>query len=290
MRRVTLQTWNMFGAAQDLRSFLRWRGIPDAHRLAHPEVVSQLHGTDVVCLQELFLEETADFFHALPYPHKTRDHNKATLWPLTVAGSGLGIASRFPLVEHAIRPFRRPHVGAERFARKGVMWARLLVSDAPRVELDVVTTHLQSGYDAKARRVRERQLAELRALVDEVGSPDRAFVVAGDLNIDGLATAREVGGEYAALRSAFDGFEDLGAKADHATFDPHPERNALAHRFESGGSPQRIDYVLFRPAATGHVEPERFDLVLHLPLVHERGPMFASDHYGLQVTMRTRAA
>ena len=34
----TLQTWNCFGAAQGPISFLSWRGVPDSHRLTHPEV------------------------------------------------------------------------------------------------------------------------------------------------------------------------------------------------------------------------------------------------------------
>ncbi len=280
-----LQTWNCFGAAQDARGFFRWRGVPDAHRLEHPHVIERVSEADVVCLQEIFLGDAEDFFHGLGHEHKTRDHNRSTLWPLTFGGSGLGLASRFPLSESGIVPFSRPHAGPERLARKGMLHARVCVRSSPRVEIDVVTTHLQAGYDQKARAVRERQIRELRDLVDRLGSSDRAFVVCGDLNICGLQPSRERG-EYASLVAAFDGFRDLGADEDHATFDPRPEANTLAYRFEKGGPRQRIDYVLFRPPRAGRVSAERCELVLDAPITADgAAPTYPSDHFGVRVTI-----
>src|SRR5262245_47116223 len=123
MTSFALKTWNCFGAAQDARALLRWRGIPDAHRLSHPEVVAAVRSSDIVCMQELFLSEAEAFFDGLEHEHKTRDHNRNTYWPLTVGGSGLGLASRFRIVRGGLRPFDRPQAGAERFARKGMLHA-----------------------------------------------------------------------------------------------------------------------------------------------------------------------
>jgi endonuclease/exonuclease/phosphatase family metal-dependent hydrolase len=278
-----LKTWNCFGAAQNAQSFLRWRGVPDAHRLLHPHLVSTVKTADVVCVQELFLHDAVSFFDGLDHEHKARDHNANTYWPLTFGGSGLGVASRMPLVSQRVHVFGGPKRGSERFARKGMLHARLRVAG---VELDVVTTHLQSGYDARSRAVRAHQLAELRALVDTVGSDERTFVICGDLNIDGLAPVR--GGEYAAIRAALPGFDDLGAERDLPTFHPDAAINALAHRYEAGSPAQRIDYVLFRPSRRRDVEPDDCELFLHEPLPCE--PLtFASDHFGLRVRLHVKS-
>jgi endonuclease/exonuclease/phosphatase family metal-dependent hydrolase len=280
MTTFTLKTWNCFGAAQHAGAFIRWRGIPDAHRLTHPEVISTVQAADVVCVQELFLTEAVSFFDALDHAHKARDHNQNTYWPLTFGGSGLGLASRFQLASRHVRGFSGPKVGFERFARKGMLHARLRVEGA---ELDVVTTHFQSGYDARARSVRAHQLAELRRLVDELGAEHRSFVVCGDLNIDGLAPARS--GEYASLRAALPDFVDLGASGDQPTFHPDAEVNPLAHRFEAGSPPQRIDYVLFRPSRQRDLEAEDCELVLADPLPGGGLVTFPSDHFGLRVRL-----
>ncbi len=293
MSRLVLQTWNCFGAAQSAVAVLRRRGPPDAHRFAHPDVRRVLEEADVVCFQEVFLTDVESFFDGLVHLHKHRDHNLSTWWPLTFGGSGLGIASRFPFLEKLSRPFRRPHVGAERFARKGMLHARVRVDGTETTagfEVDVLTTHLQAGYSLGARIVRERQLRELRHFVDEVGSAERAFVVCGDLNIDGLKPSRAQG-EYAALTETLDDFHDLGADDDHATFHPHPEINALAYRFEAGGPRQRIDYVLFRPPRERHVAAKACEVVFDRPLVAGRGAQtFASDHFGLRVVLHAEGA
>lgn len=285
MSRIVLQTWNCFGAAQTAAAVLRWRGPPDPHRFDHPTLIRVLEEADIVCFQEVFLSDVERFFDGLGHSHKQRDTNASTLWPPTFGGSGLGIASRFPILDRLVRPFRKPHVGPERFARKGMLHARVHVqgdATSEGFEVDVVTTHLQAGYTDGARRVRERQLAEIRELVDEIGSPARPFIVCGDLNIDGLRPVREAG-EYVALTRTLPDFLDLGADDDHATFHPHPEHNPLAYRFEPAGARQRIDYVLFRAPHTRHVSAEACEIVLDRPLDDLR--TFASDHFGLRVVL-----
>ena len=282
MSAFVVSTWNCFGAAQSLGAFLRWRGAPDAHRFELEEVARAVEGLDVVCMQEVFLSDAELFFERLSHDHKVRDPNESTLWPLTFGGSGLGLASRFEIADRVVVPFSRPQIGTERFGRKGMIHARLRVGGA---EIDLVTTHMQSGYGARAARVRGRQLAELRALVAERGSVDRGFVVCGDLNIDGLSAVRAAG-EYARLSLALDGFDDLGARDDHPTFHPDAAVNALAHRFEAGSPEQRLDYVFFRPPADGHVRALGCELVLHEPIdTPEHGRTFPSDHFGLQARL-----
>ncbi|MBK6513995.1 MAG: endonuclease/exonuclease/phosphatase family protein [Polyangiaceae bacterium] len=124
MRSFVLKTWNCFGAAQSLSAFVRWEGAPDGHRFSLREVETAAERADILCLQELFLSEAERFFDRLPHEHKVRDTNGSTWWPLTFGGSGLGIASRLPIVASRIQPFGRPQSGAERFARKGMLHAR----------------------------------------------------------------------------------------------------------------------------------------------------------------------
>ncbi len=278
----TLATWNTFGAAQGPLALLRGRGATEGHRLSHPELERALAAVDVLCLQELWLAEaTAAFTRALP--HRALASNHATLWPLTLGGSGLGVASRFPLVHASFKDYSRPHVGSERFARKGLAHARLAVpTPGAPAEVDVITTHLQAGYGDGARAVRARHLRELRAFAEAVGDASRPMVVCGDLNVDGRAHRRDA--EYAAVAEVFSGYLDVFAEPDHPTY--HPGDNGLARRFEPGGPVQRIDYVLLRESGR-RLRVERAEVFLERPLPPRAGypATHASDHYGLRLAL-----
>ena len=280
MSELTIQTWNCFGVAQSLRSALTSKGVVDPHRLVHPEVRKSVAEADIVCLQELYLDDAEAFFDGLDQPHKTRDDNRSQWWPFTVGGSGLGVASRLPFHSRALRPFSRPQVGSERLARKGLLHVRV---NAGAAEIDLITTHMQSGYDDRARAVRERQLGELRSMVDELGSADRTFVVCGDFNICGLS--RSGRREYAALATMLHDFVDLGAEEDAPTFHPDPEVNSLAHRFEARSPVQRVDYVFFRAARESGPRPVKCQITLSGRLDGYGPSTFASDHFGLRATL-----
>ncbi len=284
MSSVRIASWNCFGAAQSARAFLLREGAPDPHRFHHPDVASALTDADVVCLQELWVRDAEALFHRLPHAHKAKDHNRTEWWPLTIGGSGLGIASRHRIVAHGVRAFSRPHAGAERFARKGMLHARI---EAHGAEFDLVTTHLQSGTSPASRSVRARHARELAAFVREVGDPSRALVVCGDFNIDGLRASRA--DEYAVLRDALSGLEDLGADEDVPTYHPHPEHNLLAHRFDRGAPAQRIDYVFFRAPAAGAVATHAFRRSLDAALDHGTRETHPSDHFALVFDLRLGA-
>ena len=278
---LRLLTWNSFGAAQDALSFLRWRGVPDAHRFDHPLVHEVAARADVLCMQEVYLSEAERFFDALGHDHKLRDSNAMRFRPLSVAGSGLGVASRLPISRHGRRTFSPPHTSAERFARKGMLHARVRVGDA---YVDIVNTHMQSGMGVLSRVIRKRQLTELRRFVEDVGSPGVPMIVCGDFNIDGLAKNRAT--EYAELVRALPEFVDLGAAADHVTFDS--EHNLLARRHYPEEPPQRLDYTLVSDPS-GKLEIVAIERVFHVALESAFGaPTFASDHYAMETRLRVR--
>jgi endonuclease/exonuclease/phosphatase family metal-dependent hydrolase len=237
-----LTTWNCFGAAQTASAFLQWRGAAAGHRLRHPALRAELTQSTVLCTQEVWLADVEEFFEALPHRHKVRDRNASTLVPPSVGGSGLAVASHLPIVESAQRMFAGPKVHAERAARKGMLHARMEVR--PGLQVDIVTTHMQSGYSKEAALVRARQLGELRAFATEKNQGKRDLFVCGDLNLCGLKSERVL--EYAALQKHFADFEDVFAETDEPTFCPGEGQNSLAHQFEPHAKPQRLDYILFR--------------------------------------------
>jgi endonuclease/exonuclease/phosphatase family metal-dependent hydrolase len=202
-----------------------------------------------------------------------------------VRGTGLGICTKYVLKTSRLSNFGGASVGWDRLARKGVLYAQLVLEEGLLV--DIVTTHMQAGHAAHAVNARMGQLEELVPLLAAVGSKDRALIVCGDFNIDGLGAARELA-PYRRLAAVLDGFEDLGAVADLPTFEPN--HNALANQFEPGGSAQRIDYIFWRPALDQRVTHLRTERFFAQPTAaahaHHDPRAWASDHSGLLATFQ----
>jgi endonuclease/exonuclease/phosphatase family metal-dependent hydrolase len=284
-----VHTWNCFGMGQSVfDAITAWRA-PAPLRLRHEDLESACSTTHLLCVQELLSHHAQAFFDDIgrkTLVSRFRDHNRPGFRPASLRGTGLGMASRSPLLETRLHHFRAPRTGWDMLARKGILHARVALPEGPT--LDVITTHLQAGYDDQAIAVRAAQLTEVARMVEEVAAPHRPFIVCGDFNIDGLVGARD-GDEYRRLTAALPGFRDLGADEDLATFDPHPTTNALAHAFEPDTPRQRLDYVFFRPAVGDglrfvHTEVEPF---LHRPFgTHEPASpaAYASDHFGVCAT------
>jgi endonuclease/exonuclease/phosphatase family metal-dependent hydrolase len=263
---------------------------PFSERFRDVDVISECTSPDILCLQELLSREAQQFFDRVGEGHFTshfRDDNRMRFGgSVTMRGCGLGIRARAPLTNIVLRTFPGAPVGWDRLARKGALYAQLPFDGG--VTVDLVTVHLQAGYDARAISVRAAQLVELQTLVDSVGAADRPFIVCGDFNIDGLASARG-DAQYEGLAAALSGFEDVGAAQDLPTFDPHPQGNGFAHALEPERSAQRIDYIFWRPAR-GSVDlsctetGRFFDKPLGRTTLRGGRAAWASDHYGLSAT------
>jgi endonuclease/exonuclease/phosphatase family metal-dependent hydrolase len=295
-RRVTFEvgTWNCFGMGQRVLHAVTHWGAPSSARLLHAEVIAACARPDLLCVQELFSLQAQRFFDALagPFDALVRDHNRVHVWPATLRGNGLGIASRRRLLGQSQHHFRAASSGWDRLARKGALYALV---DVEGIAVDVLTCHLQAGYDAGAASVRAAQLVEVRRIIDDVGARDRPFIVCGDFNIDGLAGAREHA-EYRGLVATLHDFTDLGAPSDLPTLDPHPERNPLAHAWNKGAPAMRLDYFFFRSArdlANGdapRVSSTSLVRILDRPLAPDAAlrsagvDAHASDHFGLSAT------
>ena len=280
-----VSTWNCFGMGQGLDAVTAIRA-PFGDRLRRDEVIAECAAADVLCVQEIFSQEAQHFFDGVGrerFLSRFRDDNGVRF--ATMRGTGLGVSARGRFEKRGLDVFPGERVGWDRLARKGALYTQIVLEGG--VVIDLVTAHLQAGQDEGAVRVRAAQLRHLKSMVASVGSPDRAMIVCGDLNIDGLAAARGEP-EYVRLAAAFEGFEDLGAAADLPTFDPHPERNALAHAFYPEESAQRIDYVLWRAGRGADLRcvglTRFFDRPLAQPAPRAGASAWASDHFGLTAT------
>jgi endonuclease/exonuclease/phosphatase family metal-dependent hydrolase len=283
VRELSIATWNCFGMGQTALDAITASRAPHGARLRHHHVKRTLDRPHLVCVQELLSREAETFFDGLGAA-RVRDPNGARLWPpVTMRGSGLGIAARVPFGSHTSEIFASPATGWDRLARKGTMHVRLLLDG---LEIDILNVHMQAGYDAQAIASRTRQIGELARRVEQLGSDRRLFLVCGDFNVCGLGGKGEL---YTQLRRDLPGFEDLGAADDLPTFDPHPERNLLAHRHEPEAPCQRLDYIFLRvpPAANLQVDISGVSRILDRPLDSEdTDPLYASDHFGLAATLR----
>src|SRR5260221_4913619 len=165
---------------------------PFSERFCDLDVTSECASPDILCLQELLSREAQQFFDGVGAGHfksRFRDDNRVRFGgSVTMRGCGLGIGARWPLTKTVLRTFPGARVGWDRLARKGALYTQL--SFAGGVTVDVITVHLQAGYDARAISIRSAQLVDLRALVDSLGGPDRPFIGCGDFNNQRPAHAR----------------------------------------------------------------------------------------------------
>lgn len=263
---------------------------PYGARFQDVDVHSACAAPDILCMQELLSREAQQFFDGVGqdrFTSRFRDDNRIRFGARpTMRGSGLGIGARSALTKTAMRSFPSSTVGWDRLARKGALYAQL--SFTAGVDVDLITVHLQAGREPGAVAVRAVQLRELEAFIASVGSPERPFIVCGDFNICGLEQARDHL-PYRSLTRALEGFVDLGAAADLPTYDPHPERNALAYSLDPNAGVQRLDYIFLRPARdAGLLRCKGLEVIFDKPLVKPASShgtaAWASDHYGLSAT------
>jgi endonuclease/exonuclease/phosphatase family metal-dependent hydrolase len=280
-RELVVGTWNCFGMAQGAFDAITATRAPWGARLRSAELRRVLELPDLMCIQEVMSREAELLFDSLGAA-RVRDGNHARLRPITLRGSGLGIAGRIPLGTHRCEIFESSAAGWDRLARKGTLHVRVHLDG---LDVDVINVHLQAGRGRQPAVIRAAQIGEIARRVAQLGSEDGLVLVCGDFNVCGLGGT---GRAYALLRQALPGFLDVGATEDLPTYDPHPERNFLAHRVEPEAPTQRIDYIFVRPPRAGGrpVTVRGAARILDRPLDPASGePMFASDHFGLVATL-----
>ncbi|XP_004697662.2 sphingomyelin phosphodiesterase 5, partial [Echinops telfairi] len=182
-------------------------------------------GLDFVCLQEVFDLRAASHLlrHLVPNMGPVLyDVGALGLWPgphLKLLGSGLLLASRYPLLSAAFRFFPNGH-REDALASKGLLsaQAQLGILDGRRVVGFLHCTHLQASVEDGP--VRCEQLALLLDWVEQFEAENRledeavAFsVLMGDLNFDNCSRADSQEQQH----QLFSRFQDpcrLGAQQD----------------------------------------------------------------------------
>lgn len=151
----------------------------------------QLAAFDIVCLQEVFE----------PKPRKTLLAGIEAAWGSDYQGielrqptdgrfmGGLAIAARLPFLETNETTFtafsdpKKYGIGADGFAAKGVLHARIAATKDAGSWIDVFVTHLE----ARADELRPQQYRELAEFVRAHSSPGQPVIIAGDMNTRGSA-------------------------------------------------------------------------------------------------------
>jgi endonuclease/exonuclease/phosphatase family metal-dependent hydrolase len=237
--------------------------LPDSQSVRAPLMADELKGFDVVLLQEAYSDRhRAMVLRGLAdeYPHRSQVLGRDR-W--LKQDGGVVILSRWPIETERELLFGQLCEGRDCWADKGALYAR--INKGGR-RLHVFATHLQSGADA--RSTRERQMAAIRALIDELALPaDEPVLIGGDLNTDrfGDAASGAFTRMLAILRAAQPDPPSGGAY--EPTYDPG--RNPLSR----GQTGRHIDYVLY---ATDHLRPDEAITEVRR-IATDDGPL--SDHF-----------
>lgn len=109
-------------------------------------------------------------------------------WGIRFMGSGLAIASRYPIVAQFSQPFGPTScAGWDCLANKGVLLVRIVVPGLPD-PVEIVTTHMNAQGASKAPpekhlAAHNAQSAELADFLDKFSTPQSPLVLAGDFNM-----------------------------------------------------------------------------------------------------------
>ena len=162
---------------------------------------------DVVMFQEMFSGAAKQAVMASGYPAIAPGPRRTTRAPpstaeklpgkakvkrgeigLHFAGSGLAIASRFPIVHTDLRPYgTQACAGLDCLANKGIMMARIVMPGVP-TPIDLYNTHMNSRGASKAPAKRnlaahDRQALEASQFIDATHDDNFPVILGGDFNM-----------------------------------------------------------------------------------------------------------
>jgi endonuclease/exonuclease/phosphatase family metal-dependent hydrolase len=161
---------------------------------------------DVVLIQEMFSPAAVKALRNTSYPNLVsgpartdrKQLPKAPRMPgryiwkkgelgFHLAGSGLAILSRYPIVAFRSEPFGRRCAGLDCLSNKGVLHARIAIPGVPE-SIDLFDTHMNSQGASRVPLQRhaaahQRQVAELADFITSEALPDTPTILGGDFNM-----------------------------------------------------------------------------------------------------------
>lgn len=240
--------------------------LPQSQGVRASLMADELKGFDLVLLQEAHSDRHRDMVLrglADDYPYRSRVLGRDR-W--LKQDGGVIILSRWPIEAERELLFGPLCEGRDCWADKGVLYAR--ISKEGR-RFHVVAIHLQSGADALSTR--ERQMAAIRGLIDELALPeDEPVLIGGDLNTDRFSD--RASGAFTRMMAILRAAQPDPPSGDdyEATYDP--ARNPLSR----GWRGRHIDYVLY---ATDHLRPHAAYTSVRR-IAADDGPL--SDHFAVR--------
>ena len=237
--------------------------LPDSQSVRAPLMADELKGFDVVLLQEAYSDRHRGMILdglADDYPYRSQVLGRDR-W--LKQDGGVVILSRWPIEAERELLFGPLCERRDCWADKGVLYARINKEGG---RFHVFATHLQSGADA--RSTRERQMAAIRALIDEMAlAEDEPVLIGGDLNTDRFSDpATGAFTRMLAILRAVQPDPPSGG-AYEPTYDP------ARNRLSQGRTGRHIDYVLY---AADHLRPDEASTEVRR-IVAADGPL--SDHF-----------
>ncbi len=191
----------------------------------------------------------------------------------TIAGSGLLVLSRVPILEQIFSSFtlsglpQRVQHG-DWWAGKGMVLLRLAHADG---ELMLLNTHLLARYVPMSREDEylAMRVAEVVEIASVLANVDLPVIALGDFNI------REDSIEYRVLQG-LSGLVDVAAHLNMRQ-DTRLSENPYRHK----RSPARIDYVFMRAGRQRNLIASSVRRIFDKTLTLDGEPASASDHSGL---------
>jgi endonuclease/exonuclease/phosphatase family metal-dependent hydrolase len=216
---------------------------------------------DIVGMQELQITRTqADVINTMLARRGHAPYFATTVPKTDGTGEGIGILSRWPVLEHAAAP-----IGDQRV----VIFARV---NHPVGVFDVVDTHLDQHRDEAVRAREAERVLGFIAQHDDC----RPTILTGDMNSgENHAAVRRFRGagfvdSYRAVHASDHGNTAM-VKLDDGAFHQRPRR--------------RIDFVLARAAGERTLTP--IDSIVCFQN-HDPKGYFPSDHFGVMTTFDLR--
>ena len=268
-RAVTLNVWGLpFGLARETPG--RMRAIGN-----HFQALE----ADLIALQEVWTADSREILldaaHEAGFPQTWHR-------PQNFGGSGLFLASRWPLESVIFTPFvaaglpQRIH-HADFWGGKGFVQARVQTPAGP---IRCVATHLHASYvePGAADEYVDVRIAQVTQMARALDGHEEPLILMGDLNL------REDEPEYIVLRglTGLDDVADLTSTRSLTLPAGGPYR-------DGSESAQRIDYVMLRSGTHQKITADRLRLVFDAPPPEVSDPSGYSDHVGLLAELTLEA-
>ena len=161
---------------------------------------------DIVLIQEMFSPAAVRAVRETSYPNLVSGPSRTDrkqlpkaprmpgsyLWKkgelgFHLAGSGLAILSRYPIVSTRSEPYGRRCAGLDCLSNKGALHARIAIPQVPET-IDLFDTHMNSQGASRVPLQRhaaahQRQVSELADFIQTESLPDTPTILGGDFNM-----------------------------------------------------------------------------------------------------------